>query len=256
MVSEVKGASIKFKSYEDSVAGILNILKISRELKKYDKIVLKPFLSERVEVSTPREFVEEVLRFVLSNKNPVAEVFIAEGADGFDTQELFEMQGYDKLAEKYDVSLIDLNEAETRTIENFDFLRFQGIDYPKILSESFVISLPKLGLHEETGISASLSNMLGAFPAGKYRGFFSRTKNKIRKWPIKYSIYDVVKCKMPDFAVIDAKDQGLILAGLPLDLDRQAAKILGKESKDVPYLRLIDEESLKKVEKKDSIFIQ
>ncbi|MFH1802673.1 MAG: DUF362 domain-containing protein [archaeon] len=251
MVSEVKGASIRFKSYEETVPKILGILKLQRELKKYDKIVLKPFLTNPLHESTSTEFVESVLKFVLEHRNPVAEVFIAEGADGEDTQELFEALGYDLLAEKYDVSLVDLNKGETEFIENYEFLKFNGIEYPKILMESFVISLPRLGVNEETGIWGPLSNMLGAFPAAHYKGFFSSTKSKIRKWPIKYSIHDIVRCKMPDFAIVDGKEQNAVLAGLPLEMEKQGARLLDKEWKDVQYIRLIEESFSEKEEKKD-----
>lgn len=253
MVSEVKGASIQFKSYEESVSKLLGILKLQREIRKYDKVILKVFLTNPLHESTQKDFVESVLKFVLEHKNPVAEVFIAEGADGEDTQELFEVLGYDKLAEKYDVSLVDLNKAETEVIENYEFLKFDGVNYPRLLLEGFVISLPKLGVHPETDITGALSNMLGAFPSEHYRGFFSRSKNKIRKWPIKYSIHDIVRCKMPDFSIVDASEQRAILAGLPLEIDKQAAKLVGVEWKEVPYIRLVDESFSEKKERNEEI---
>jgi len=237
-----KGASIKFQSYGETIPKLLNLMNLQSELKKYDKIVLKPALSENPEESTSPEFTEEVLKFILQNRNPVTEVFIAEGADGSDTYDLFDSLNYKKLAEKYDVSLIDLNNAETKPVSDYSFLKFSEIEYPSILSNSFVISIPKLTENEETELSASLSSMLGAFPSSHYKGFFSRTKNKIRKWPIKYSIHDILRCKMPDFAIIDASRQGVILAGLPLEMDKQSAKLLGKEWKSVPYLNLLDVE--------------
>jgi uncharacterized protein (DUF362 family) len=253
MVSDVKGASIKFRSYGETVPRILGILKLQRELKKYDKIVLKPFLTNPIQGSTSVEFVEEILRFVLSHKNPVAEVFIAEGADGEDTQELFEVLGYDKLAEKYDVSLVDLNKGEIEMVENYEFLKFDGIAYPKILMDGFVISLPRLGENEETGVHGPLSNMLGAFPAEYYRGFFSSKKSKIRKWPIKYAIHDIVKCKVPEFAVVDGSEKGIILAGLPLEMEKQSARLLDKNWKEIPYIKLIEESLSEKKEKSDEI---
>ena len=83
----VKGASIKFSSYEESIPKLLNLLKVSTELKKYDKIILKPLIKSQ-EQYTSLEFVEEVLKYTLELKNPVAEVFIADGADGHNTTEL------------------------------------------------------------------------------------------------------------------------------------------------------------------------
>jgi uncharacterized protein (DUF362 family) len=243
----VKGASIKFTSYGESVPKLLALLKLGNELKKYDKIVLKPWVSLDDEESTPIGFVEAVLKYVLENKNPVAEVFVAEGVDGEETDELFEQKGYLRLAEKYSVGLVDLNKAETEIVDSFDFVKFNGINYPKILLESFVISLPKLQEHGEFGVLGGLSNMLGAYPADYYKGFFSKGKNKIRKQGISNSIHDIVQCKMPDFSIIDSSERGLLLAGLSEDMDRQGAKILGLEDwSDVEYLRLLEESRIKK----------
>ncbi len=238
-----KGASIKFKSYQETVPTLLDLLKLERELKKYDKIVLKPYLSDNKEESTPKEFLEAVLQFCLKNKNPVAEVFIAEGSDGFSTEELFYSYGLSNLAEKYQVGLVDLNSAETEIVQNEKFLKFSEINYPKILLNSFIISLPKLSDHAEFGLIGSLSNMVGAFPSSHYKGFFSTEKNKIRKWPIKYSIHDITKAKMPNFTIVDASEKGIIMAGLPLEIDKQAAKLLNKDWQRVPYLNLMHEQA-------------
>jgi len=237
-----KGASIKFRSYEESVPKLLEILNLAPELKKHDKIILKVTLSSEEEATTPADFAEAVLRFCLENKNPVTEVFIVEGADGEETGELFQRYGYNKLAEKYPVSLIDLNSAEVEEIQDDTFLKFSTIKFPKILVESFVISLPKIAESSETEISTSTSSMLGAFSAKHYSGFFSREKNKIRRWPIKYSVHDILRCKMPDFAVADISENGAIFAGLPLEIDKQSAKYLGKDWRRIPHLKLIDEE--------------
>ena len=90
-------------------------------------------------------------------------------------------------------------------------------------------------------VIGSLSNMIGAFPSSYYQGFFSRRKNKIRKWPIKYSIHDISKCKIPELTIIDASEFGSILAGQPLEMDKQAAKLLGIDWRTVEHLRLINE---------------
>ena len=247
-----KGVSIKFRSYSETIPRLLELINLEKELKKHSKIVLKPYLSPlegEKTLSTPVAFVEQVLRFCLKNKNPVSEIFIAEGVDGGDTQELFDKLGYSKLAENYAVGLIDLNNAEVEKIEQHDFLKFSEIMYPKILKEGFVISLPPLIQDKEVTFIGALSNMLGAFPASYYRGFFSRTKSKLRKWPMKYTVHDILKCKLPEFAVIDASEKGVILAGMPKDIDKQAAKLLGIEWKNVDYLKLIEESFLEKVEK-------
>src|SRR3989344_8078930 len=107
-----KGLSVKFKSYEATIPKILDVIGLSKELKKYDKIVLKPGLFSDIKEdpqNTRIDFVDVILKYIIGNKNPVAEVFIAEGSDGNDTLLLFDKFGYKTLAEKYDISLIDLN---------------------------------------------------------------------------------------------------------------------------------------------------
>ncbi len=253
----VKGVSIRFKSYEETVPKLLDIINLKKELKKYDKIVLKPSLiysdypQLKESVGTSASFVEPILKFCLTHKNPVAEVFIAEGADGSETMDLFDAHGYKELAEKYSIGLIDLNIAETEEISLPSFLRFDKIKYPKILRNSFIISLPRLSEDSETEIAGSLSNMLGAFPAEHYKGFFSKTKNKIRKWPLKYSIHDIIKCKAPEFAIMDASEQSFILAGQPLEIDKQSAKLLGLEWYSISHLKLIDESLRQEEERKE-----
>jgi len=240
-----KGITVNLKSYQETIPKVLKLIKLENELKKYDKIVLKVALNEPARSTSP-DFVEPILQFCLNNKNPVAEVFIADGADGANTLDLFDQQGYRKLSDKYSIGLIDLNEVETETIQDNRFQRFQEIKFPKILKDSFLISLTSLNEDAETSITGSIPNMLGAFPAQHYSGFFSSKKNKIRKWPIKYSIYDIIQCKMPDLAVIDASAKGKLIFGKPIEADKQAASLLGKEIKEVSYLKLLDEMPEKK----------
>lgn len=237
----VKGVSIKFKSYGETVPKILQLIKLDVELKKHEKIVLKPFLRDSESKSTPPEFVEAVLKYCIEHKTPAAEIFIAEGSDGEDTMEMFASNGYQSLAEKYPVGLIDLNNTEAQEVADGEFLKFSKISYPKILSESFIISLPKLGEDEELEMVSSLSNMIGAFPAQYYRGLFSRTKSKMRKFPLKYAIHDILRCKMPSLAVIDASEKGSVLAGQPLEMDKQSSRLLGRDWRMVSYIRLVDE---------------
>lgn len=237
----VKGVSIKFRSYAESVPTLLKLVKFDQEVKKHLSIVLKPSLKNVQAAHTPAALVEEVLKFIVQHKGAAAKVFIAEGSDGDDTFELFEQARYKQLAETYNVGLIDLNTAETEEMHSAEFMKFDSIHYPKLLRESFVITLPRLAEDEETELQTSLATMLGAFPAERYSGFFSTKKTKIRNWPVKYSIHDIVRCKMPDATLIDASDYGVLLLGRPLAMDQQAARLLGRDPRAVQHLKLISE---------------
>lgn len=237
----VKGVSIKFVSYEETIPKLLKLIKFDQELKKHESIVLKPTLSADRARSTEPAFVEAVTRFCAANKNSSAQVFIAEGCDGADTMHVFEEHGYHTLAEKYGVGLVDLNRTQSESIGSNDFVGFSSIMYPSLLRSSFIITLPRLALDEKTDIAGAIASMLGAFPARYYKGFFSSTKNKLEAYPMKYRLHDITVCKMPDFAIVDAHEKGVILAGRALEIDKQSTKLLGIDWKSIGYLRMIDE---------------
>ena len=237
----VKGLSIKVASYDETIPKVLSLIKLDNYLKNHHNIVIKPFLSSDAAKSTSVSVIEPVVRYCLQHKNPGAEVFIAEGSDGVDTLNLFEEQGYNRLAERQGIGLIDLNKAESSSIGDNDFVGFENIMYPTILKDSFVISLTPLKTDEKTGFTGSVSNMLGAFPGKHYSGFFSSRKNKLDDYPTKYQIHDIFLSKKPNMALIDASDHGLILAGQSLEMDKHAAKLLGMDWKNIGYLRMLDE---------------
>ncbi|MBI3334696.1 DUF362 domain-containing protein [Candidatus Pacearchaeota archaeon] len=243
----VKGVSIKFKSYAETLPKLLQLTKFENELKKHSMIILKPALRNSQSAATSVEFVEPILQYCLAHKNPDAQVLIAEGSDGEDTQDLFEKQGYRRLAERYSVGLIDLNTAEVEEVRDGEFLKFESIKYPKLLLNSFIVSLPKLAADAEVEMSGALSNMLGAFPADHYQSWFAKKKNKIRRESLKYAIHDILRCKMPDTAIIDASEQGMIFLGHPLEIDKQAAKLVKGDWKHIQHLRLVDESFAKEL---------
>ena len=236
----VKGVSVKFESYGSTIPKLLKLIKFDQELKRHDKVVIKPNLLTK-EGKTPVEFAEEVIKFSVEHKAPSGEIFIAEGCDGEDTMEIFNAVGYKRLAEKYGVGLIDLNKAECEKLDNEEFGWFDSIMYPTILKDSFIVSLPKLSLSEKHHFNGSLSNMVGAFPLRHYKGFFSSRKNKLDSVPVKYQVHDIVRCRAPGLALIDASEHGHILIGQPLEMDKQAAKLLGIDWRTVEHLRLINE---------------
>ena len=248
-----KGVAVNFQSYAETIPKVLRLIKFDNELKKHDRIVIKPQLIVGApEKSTKAEFLEPIIQFCVANKNPASEIILAEGVDGAETMDVFEEMGYTKLAEKYGIGLADLNEAASVEIQNPEFLRFKSIHYPEMLLNSFVMTATPLLLNKELGMSASLDSMRGAFPAYKYRGFFSSTKNKLSNHPAKYQIHDILKCKMPEFAMIDASNKSLMIVGKPLDMDKQAAKVLGMDWKNIQHLRLIDE-SFSPAKKEDGV---
>ncbi|MEK6908620.1 MAG: DUF362 domain-containing protein [Nanoarchaeota archaeon] len=249
----VKGLAVRLKSYGETIPKVLNLIKLSDELKKHKNIIIKIHLIPgHPENSTKIEFLEPLIQFCVTNKNPGSDIILAEGCDGAETRDLFDEGGFTRLAEKYSIGLIDLNESSSVEVQNPEFLRFKSIHYPDLLLNSFIITATPARQHPDLVFSASLDTMLGAFPGYKYRGFFSNMKKKLREHPTKYQIHDILKCKMPDLAIIDAGEKGFLITGKPLDMDKQATKLFGLDWNNVPHIRLVDE-SFSQVPKEEGV---
>lgn len=237
----VKGVSIALKSYEETIPRVLKVIKLDLELKNHSQIIIKPHLGLEKDHNTPAALVAQIVRFCMHFKNSDASVFIAEGADGADTMELFNEEGYRAVAEKYGVGLIDLNKSEAETIGSNEFVGFETMHYPSMLKDSFIISVPKLVPHDDLHFTGALANMRGVFPGRHYKGLFSSRKSKLDAYPLKYQVHDINVVGMPHLAVIDASSYGKVLVGRPIDMDRQAAHLLSIDPKSVSYLRMIEE---------------
>ena len=247
----VKGVSVKFGSYSETMPKLLRLIKLDQELKNHERIVIKPLLTPEKDKSTNVDFIEEIVKFCVQHKNPSAEVFVAEGVDGADTMDTYEQYGYKRLAENYGVGLVDLNKTECESIGKNEFVGFETILYPTILKDSFVISASPMRADEATVIAGTIANMRGAFPARHYKGLFSSRKNKLDGYPMKYQLHDIALCKIPNLGVIDGSAQQVILAGQPIEIDKQMAKVLGLDAKAVGHLRML-EETLVQIKEKEA----
>ena len=198
-------SSVKFTSYEKSVPCVLDKLAVKEILSEQSRIILKPNLTcnKPPPVTTSIDLVREVLKHCLEHSR--GKVLIAEGS-GANTWDCYRDLGYLDLSKEYDIELIDLNEEEVVTKRSTLFKKFSYIHFPKVLEDSFLISLPVLKEHTQARVTISLKNMLGCFPKGKYTGekYEGSWKVKMHQWPIDYSIHDILVCKFPDLAVVDA----------------------------------------------------
>ena len=152
-----------FESWAITIPKILDQCNLAEKIAGQQQILLKPNLTINLPppVSTPVEFVEEVVKFIL--KNSKAKIVIAEGAGGCDTQKCFSDLGYEKLAEKYPIELIDLNLAQRIKKENPNAIKLKKVYLPQISFESFIINLPVLKIHSEAKMTAALKNVFGFY---------------------------------------------------------------------------------------------
>ena len=151
-----------FQNFQTSIPLILEEADLKNKIKGWEKIILKPNLttSRKPPCTTPIELVEEVVKFIQPTD---AEIIIAEGSGGCDTQKAFKDLGYQDLAEKYHLKLIDLNKAERIEKENPQALVLKKIKLPKIIFEGFLINLPVLKEHNEAVVTCAMKNLFGLY---------------------------------------------------------------------------------------------
>ncbi|MFW9965061.1 MAG: DUF362 domain-containing protein, partial [Candidatus Sifarchaeia archaeon] len=142
-----------------------------------DKVVIKPNLvfglSPFTGFTTDPPIVQAIIE--LCQNVGTMDVSIAEGSGGVDTKLAFRTSGYIELAEKYGVSLVDLNESPTRKVVIPDGQVIKELQVPKnILDCDVLINVPKLKLYRRVPgksdwASLAVKNLMGALPGkGNY----------------------------------------------------------------------------------------
>lgn len=216
-------------------------------------ILLKPNLvnASPFPVTTHPDFVAAVIETIREHSS--APMVIAEGCGAMEleTGEVFARLGYDCLADRYDVVLLDLNHAPLMRRENPECTVFPEMWLPEAAFTHRIVSLPVLKAHSLAEMTGTLKNMMGFPPPSHYqRGGWKKSAFHER---MHASIRDLCRYIMPHFTIMDGS-VGLsqyhlggseccppiqrILAGSDaLAVDRKGCELLGIRWQDVGYLR-------------------
>jgi uncharacterized protein (DUF362 family) len=248
-------AVVNFTTYEKSIAEALDIIDARAILARQNKILIKPNLINKspYPVTTPPECCEAVITYILRCAD-TAEIVIAEGCGDMDceTDEVFKALGYDLLAEKYSIKLIDLNTAPLRKCENKQCRYFPVFYLPEIAFTHFIISVPVLKAHSLAIFTGALKNMMGFAPPKHYSGRYGSWKKALFHGNMQQSIMDLAEYRLPDLSIMDATaglpdfhlggpvcdpPVGKILADFdPYEVDRKGATLLGMDWKQIGHL--------------------
>ncbi|MFO7753785.1 MAG: DUF362 domain-containing protein [Desulfobacteraceae bacterium] len=244
-----------FDSFETSIPEILDQLKAEEVFADQSRILLKPNLvnDDPHPVTTHPQMLEAMVRYIRSCSD--AEILIAEGCGDhhLDTFEVFRRLGYDRLASKHGITLVDLNEEELITLENSNCKIFPEIHLPKIAFESYIVSLPVLKAHSLSKITGALKNMMGFAPPAHYSGGCGTWKKAFFHNNLHQAVFELNRYVTPDLSILDASI-GLAdfhlggpecsprvakLAGgyNPVEVDKQACRLLGIDETMVPHIR-------------------
>jgi uncharacterized protein (DUF362 family) len=245
---------ISFTTYAESVFRALDQVRAKEALAGRKRVLIKPNLVEAVAppVTTHVDCVAAIVDYVRAAA-PSAEIIVAEGcaAANYDTCYCFEKLGYNEMAVKKGVALLDLNYGDTVLLRNPTCSRFPEFRLPRIAIGSFILSVPCLKAHSLAVITGTLKNMMG-FAQPEFYQQGGHWKKSVFHTRMHESIRDLSAYRKPDLSVVDARI-GLseyhlggpecqppvdkILAGYdPLEIDRRCAELLGFDWQSIPHL--------------------
>jgi len=198
-------------------------------------------------ITTDSRVIEGIVKFLRVRK--MEEITIGEGSGFADTFQAFEIAGVDKVAERWNVKLVDLNKDEFVEVNPPNSLSLKKVRVAKTAVECIIISVPKLKPHRIATVTLSLKNMMGALASkGSMHMGTSLSEN----------IADLASILKPSISVIDGIIAGeghetsenpiemnLIIAGTdPVAVDAVGAAVMGIRPTDVKHLLLAEKKGL------------
>jgi len=181
------------------------------------------------------------------------EIILAEGTShNRDSEWLFRQSGYEALAKRRGIRLVDLNYDDLRPVKNVNprATLLRELYLPEtVLSADILISLPKMKTHKLAGITLSLKNMFGVVPGMKY----GWPKNTLHWNGIPMSICEINGTVKSHYSIVDgvvgmeghgpimgsAKTAGVLVMGAnALAVDATAARVMGVDPGRVDYLAM------------------
>jgi uncharacterized protein (DUF362 family) len=218
--------------------------------KEVKNVVIKPNLCYYWDYTTgqttdPR--FTAALIDAIRKKTTVKEISLVESdASAMKCKHIFKMMGYVKLAEEYNVKLVNLSEdtceATKVTVNNHPFT----VKVPKTIRDADLkINVPKIKYTmEEIKITCALKNIFGCNPYPKKFQYHPRLGEVI---------VAVNKAMKFDLCIIDAntvsgiqpRRLGLVMSSKdPVAIDAAAARIAGVRPRSMKYLQLAQKEGL------------
>ena len=187
---------------------------------------------------THPEVTEGVIRF-LKDFGIIKIKIIESSWVGAGTKQAFKYCGYDDLAKKYDIPLIDLKSDSCTT------LKYDGYEIKvcnEALNTDFLINIPVLKAHCQTRLTCCLKNLKGCIPDSEKRRFHTLGIHKpvaILNKMIKTG-YCVVDGICGDLSFEEGGNpirSNRIIAGRdPLEVDSYCAGLIGYKPDEIDYL--------------------
>jgi len=244
-----KVAIIKGTIPQEMAVRALRMIGAERAISVEKRILIKPNYINASHpstgVTTDGRVIEGVAEFLV--ENGFKEIIIGEGSGFADTFHAYKVAGVTEVAQRWNLQLLDLNKDEFVEVTPPNSLALKKVKIARTALESTLISIPKLKLHNLTGVTLSLKNMMGVVsPKGVMHGHLNE------------KIADLASIVTPKLAVIDGiiggevsetsghpVEMNLLIAGTdPVAVDVVGAEVMGVDSKNVKHLQLASEKGL------------
>ncbi len=233
--------------YKKMTTELLEACKLAEMIgDRQKRIGIKPNLVSPSEASygatTHPEVVEGLLQYL--KEHGFSEITIMEGSwIGAKTKEAFKKCGYDALAKRYGVALVDAQKEKPVTVD------CKGMELHLCscaLQVDYMINVPVMKGHCQTRITCALKNMKGLLPNTEKRRFHTMGLHK----PIGHLAAGIRQ----DFILVDSicgdlsfEDGGnptemnrIFAAADPVLCDAYVCRLLQYQTEEVPYIGLAE----------------
>lgn len=249
-----KAVTVEFNAYGDSIERALDAINARKVLRQQRAILLKPNLvtADGHPVTTHPDCCAAIIDYIRSCSD--AAIVVAEGCGdaGKETPEVFTALGYDRLAARYGVALVDLNHAPLSRRIDKSCPVFPEMFLPEIAFSHYIVSVPVLKAHSFATITGTLKNMMGFAPPEYYSGRGGIWKKAVFHQRMHQAIVELNRYRTPDLTVLDASiglsryhlggprcdpPVNKVVAGFDARaVDREAARLLGHRWQEIPHL--------------------
>jgi len=248
---------LDFTSYDESIPALLQAIGAPEILARQSCILIKPNLvcESPPPVTLPVAACDALVSACRAWSR--AEIVVAEGtgARNLTTRDVFRIHGYDRMAARHGVELVDLNEAELVELSDPGARVFPTFMMPRLVLESFVISAAVLKAHSLAMVTLSMKNMIGVAPPAWYQQGGHWKKSAFHR-QMQTAVFELNRYRKPDLALIDASiglaehhlggpacnpPVNRMLAGFdPVAVDAAGAELLGIPWRQVGHIRMAD----------------
>jgi uncharacterized protein (DUF362 family) len=249
-MSLVSLTRIKGTNIQEAIKESLKLINY-RFPKKIKKVVIKPNLCYYWDYSTGQttdpKFVAALIDLIRDEIPSNLDISIVESdASAMMCKHAFKMLGYEKLAEHYDVRLVNLSKDSCSVVYvNVERCSFRFMIPETIQEADLKINVPKIKYTmEKIKLTCALKNIYGCNPDSKKYRYHPMLEevivglNKVMKFDLCIIDGNVVSGSQP-------RKLGLVMASEdPVAVDSATAEIAGINPKRIRYLRLAEKEGL------------